>query len=198
MRRQEKIPFGDEIGFGQEEKLPFFATQAGKTVSALLMVVILIVILALQLGSGGSIAYEMDDTQLAVACMDRKPVFIPFDSITDVELVETFSMDRTIEAAPWDSGWCGTYENEEYGTFTLYAYSGSGIYIVVKHKDGVLIFNDKSRKTTEKAYKALLKGVDMLGGKNSDLKEAILQIDGRTGGEQLYHHEPLWRVCNAA
>lgn len=156
MSKYDSIPRGDMVDLGQDDKLPFFATHAGKTVSALLMVVIIIIILVMQIGSGGTIAYEMDENQLAVVCMDRSPVFIPFGTIIWTELVDTFQMGNMVEAAEWDAGWCGTYENEEYGVFTLYAYSDPGVYIVVKHENGVLIFNDRSQKATNAAYEELL------------------------------------------
>lgn len=155
MKQQENIPVGDRLTF-EEEKVPFFATHTGKTISALLMVVIIVIILVMNMGSGGAVAYEMDDSKLAVACLNRSPVFVPFETITSVSLVDTFPMDKTIEANSWDNGWCGTYENEEYGRFTLFAYSSCGKYIVVAHSDGVLIFNDKTEKNTLKAYEELL------------------------------------------
>ena len=155
MKRHENIPVGDRME-QEAEKLPFFATHTGKTVSALLMVMIVVIILVINMGSGGSIAYEMDDTKLAVVCLNRGPVFVAYDAITGVSLADTFRMDRTVEAEQWDDGWCGIYENEEYGRFTLFAYSSAGTYIVVEYEDGVLIFNDKSEKSTRKAYEKLL------------------------------------------
>lgn len=157
MKPQEKIPYNDRLEeMKQEEKLPFFATHRGKAVSALIMLVIILAIIALQMGNSGSIAYEMDDVQMAVVCMDRGATFIPYEDITQVELISSFNMGAFIESQEWDSGWCGTYENEDYGEYTLYAYSETGSYIVVHHKNGVLIFNDKTEKSTDKAYRELL------------------------------------------
>lgn len=162
MKKREDVPYGDLTELDQEENLPFFATHTGKTVSALLMVAIVILILAIGYGSG-SVAYEMDSVQLAVVGLDQAPIFVPYDTITDVELVETFRMDKTVDAADWDSGWCGTYENEDYGTFTLCAYSSPGLYIVVKHNSGVLIFNAKNAGATRNAYEKLLRKLDTAG-----------------------------------
>lgn len=155
MKKQERIPLGDRLDL-DDEKLPFFATPAGRTVSALLMLVIVVILLVVNMGSGGTIAYEMDEENLAVACADRAPVFVAYSTVSSVQLVDTFKMDRTVEADEWDDGWCGIYENEEYGNFTLYAYSSAGNYIVVEHENGVLIFNDKTEKATAKAYEELL------------------------------------------
>lgn len=156
MKQREFIPQGDRLDH-EEEKLPFFATHTGKTVSGLLMVVFIVIILVMNMGSDGSVAYEMDDSKLAVVCLDRGPLFISYETITGVSVVDTFKMNAAVEADSWDSGWCGIYENEEYGCFTLFAYSSGGKYIVVEHQDGVLIFNDKTEKETAKAYDELLK-----------------------------------------
>ena len=159
MKHNEKIPRADMLGWDGEERRPFFARPAGKMVSALLMVAIIVAILALG-ADRGAIAYEMDDAQLAVACLDAKPLFIPYDRISQVTLATTFEQGRAIEAADWDAGWCGVYESEDYGPFTLYAYSGAGSYIVVEHEEGVLIFNGKTQKATRQAYEKLLGRVE--------------------------------------
>lgn len=155
MKQQEHIPAGDRLDL-EEEKLPFFATHTGKTISALLLVVIVVIILVINVGNGGSVAYEIDDSNLAVVCLNRGPVFVSIETITGISMVDTFRMDRTVEANSWDDGWCGTYENDEYGQFTLFAYSSCGKYIVVEHTAGVLIFNSKTEKATTKAYEELL------------------------------------------
>lgn len=154
MKQQDNIPVGDRLD-SEEEKTPFFATHTGKTISSLFMVVILMITLVMN-GSSGSIAYEMDDTKLAVVCLNRAPVFVLYEAITGVTMVDTFKMDKTVEADSWDDGWCGTYENEEYGEFALFAYSSGGKYVIVEHTGGVLIFNDKTERTTAKAYEELL------------------------------------------
>lgn len=156
MKMRERLPQQDRTeDLEDEEKLPFFATHRGRMFSALFLMVILIAFMALQAQSGGAVSYEMDRRQLAVACMDRAPVFIPYDQIRRAELVRSFPMDRYIEAADWDSGWCGTYESEAYGCFTLCAYTNPGLFILVEHEDGTLIFNVKTEKGTQLAWEEL-------------------------------------------
>lgn len=59
---------------------------------------------------------------------------------------------KKVEASEWDDGWCGIYKNGIYGVYTLFVYSGVSEYIVVYHKDGVLVFNCKNLRNTEKVY----------------------------------------------
>lgn len=154
MKQHERIPLEEQPILGQQERLPFFATPAGRTISALLMIVIVGLVLIMSQGSG-AVSYEMDDMQLAVAGPDKSPVFLPYSSIQAVRLVSDFTLGHAVAATDWNDGWCGQYENEDIGLFTLYAYS-SGSYIVVEHADGVLIFSMKTQKATQKAYQELL------------------------------------------
>lgn len=157
MKQHECIPLEDQPILGQQERLPYFATPAGRTISALLMMVIIGFVLIMSLGSG-AVSYEMDDTQLAVAGPDKSPIFLPYTSIQTVRLVSDFPIGHAVAAVDWNDGWCGQYESDDVGPFTLYAYS-SGDYIVVEHTDGILIFSMKTQKATHKVYQALLEKV---------------------------------------
>jgi hypothetical protein len=158
MKAREWIPKSDltEKMREEAEQKPFFATKRGQNVSSLILVMVVAIFLFFQLnGTGGSVTHQLDQDKLGVACMDYPAVFVAYQDIMDLELVTSLRMDRTIESEEWDSGWCGTYENEEYGTYTLFAYSGTGEYIVIHDEDGVLIFNEKTPTATERVYEEL-------------------------------------------
>ena len=91
MKQHEHIPLEEQPILGQQERLPFFATPAGRTISALLMIVIVGLVLIMSQGSG-ALSYEMDDMQLAVAGPDKSPVFLPYSSIQAVRLVSDFTL----------------------------------------------------------------------------------------------------------
>lgn len=159
MKGKERIPENDktEEMRAEEQKLPLFATQRGRMLSALLMFLILAVFSALfWSGKGGTITFQMDQEMLGIVCQNRDPVFVSYEDIRQVELIDGFETGTALEASDWDSGWCGVYENEEYGVYTLYAYSGTGEYIVVRYDGGVLVFNLKKTKDTQKTYRELL------------------------------------------
>ena len=157
MKKEESIPQADRLDGGRQEKdVPFFATRKGRGWSALLLVAILAAVLAYHLNKGGTVLYEMDQERFAVTCGNRLPEFIAYEDIAGVELASTFQMGQVIESQAWDAGWCGTYQNETYGRFTLYAYSQTGMFIIVRHPGGALIFNDKSERATTAAYEKLL------------------------------------------
>lgn len=160
MRKSEQIPKNDDWQEreDQEKKLPFFATKKGTGISAMLMAVIVAVILVYQLsGSRGTVTYEMNGELLGIVCLDRSALFIPYEQISQAQLVETFEMGTVLKADEWDGGWCADCENEQWGKYTLYAYSDVGEYIVVRYAQGTLVFNDKSKKATERAWHKLIK-----------------------------------------
>lgn len=158
MKAQERIPENDktEEWALETEKTPYFATSRGRSLSALILSVIVAAIAVCQLnGTGGAVAYEMNERMIGVACLDYPPVFVAYDDIEELEKVTTFEMGTAIDSYDWDSGWCGTYKNETYGIYSLLAYSSPGEYIVVHHRNGVLIFNARSQSATDKAFEKL-------------------------------------------
>lgn len=159
MKAKEWVPQNDKTDEmrTEEEKIPLFATKKGRGISALLMVVVVVVFLVFSVtGSGGTITYQMNDEMLGIACLDWQPVFIHYEDIVQVELVSSLELGRAVDLSDWDSGWCGIYENEAYGVYTLFAYSSGSEFIVVHYRDGVLVFNCKKDTGTEKTYENLM------------------------------------------
>lgn len=157
MSMREQIPQNDSMEeMKQEEHLPFFASQRGKGLSLLLLFVIVAVVMVYQFsGTSGAVTYEMDDRMLGVVCKDYPAVLIAYSDIAEIATVDTFDMGNPVDTTEWDSGWCGTFENQEYGVYTLFAYTGTGEYIVIRYSEGVLVFNLKSRGKTNAVYEAL-------------------------------------------
>ncbi|MBD5393165.1 MAG: hypothetical protein HDR71_02615 [Lachnospiraceae bacterium] len=159
MKAKEWIPSNDKTDDMkiQEEKIPFFATKRGRGISALIMVAVITVVLALSLSeNSGAVTYQINDEMLGITCLDKPPLFIYYEDILQIELVDSLDLGEAIDIADWDSGWCGTYKNDDYGVYTLFAYSSCSQFIVVHYSDGVLVFNFKKDKSTEKACENLM------------------------------------------
>ena len=160
MKAAERIPENDKTEEMKraeiERKIPFFATRRGRGISALLMILVIVVFMTVFMSGGGSITVEMDASKMGIVCLNQTPIFIDYKDIVQVELVSALQTGSAISVQEWDNGFCGIYENETYGKYTLYAYSGTDQYIVVHYKDGVLVFNDKNRKNTQREYEELM------------------------------------------
>lgn len=160
MKRRENIPENDLLEVQKKQsKQPYFASKRGSMMSMLLMVVIVIAVAGFNFSSGdsGSIVYEANDEMFGIRCLNEPPVFINYQDITALEDVAVFEMGGVMMHSDWDKGWCGQYENANWGEYTLYAYSDVGKYIVLKYGDKVLVFNGKNLKETEQIYGELKK-----------------------------------------
>lgn len=49
----------------------------------------------------------------------------------------------------------GTFENDAFGEYELYSYTGCNSYIVIETKHGYVVINDKNDETTKQLYKRL-------------------------------------------
>ncbi len=166
--QKEKIPMSDITADAlndTKEKLPFFATPRGKVISTLLMVLAIAAAFAFfWTGGGGSVIYQLNDDMIGVTCLDHKPVFVSYEEITSVKMVDTFEQGQPISVSEWNSGWCGTYRNETWGEYTLFAYSDTGMYIVIEYDGGVLVFNAKSARATKECYNDLMEKLNISSG----------------------------------
>ena len=162
MKREEQIPKSDRFFEAKQGKLPFFASSAGKMISGLLLLVIVALILLRTLGGESrSVTIGIDGKALGVAFTKTDPVFVPLSEIQEVSLTEKAVSGEAVEPLEWDEGFAGVYSNEEFGMYTMYCYFQTSECIVVKYKDGVLIFNGKSRKQTEAYFRKLEKALGL-------------------------------------
>lgn len=157
MRMSEQIPGEDKTeSMRTQEKQPFFSTRKGQSVSTLLMIVFVVVFLLVRMNSdSGEITYQLDDAHIGLVCLDEPAVFINYDDVTQLESVDSFEQGEALETREWNEGWCGTYQNEEYGQYLLYAYSGVGNYIVLRTANQTVVFNAKSESETDRLYQEL-------------------------------------------
>ena len=105
-------------------------------------------------GAKGVVTTEINDQYLGVCGTYGSPVFLKLDTITDVQLAESFDFGGCVDGEETGNTVSGTYSCEEYGTYTAHAYT-TGPYIILHSPDGVLVFNCGSRSNTEKMYDQL-------------------------------------------
>lgn len=125
----------------------------------------------------GSVISEVDPAMLGVAG-DHDSVFIPMEDIVSVELTASWEAGECLSGESAERADMGTFRNEDCGTYRLYAYKDTGLYIVVRHRDGILVFNNSSRKLTEKTYEELVDASVSWSG-----KEEFYEDDYKTAGD---------------
>lgn len=107
-------------------------------------------------GSSGFVTAEVDDVHLGVCGTYGTTTFIELSNITDIQLVSTFDFGSCLEGESTQNTVSGLYSNTEYEHYTAHAYTDVSSYIIVTHKDGVLVFNRDSQKMTESLYSQLV------------------------------------------
>jgi hypothetical protein len=105
-------------------------------------------------GDSGTVSTSQGDEYLGVGGVDSS-VFVYYDQITDVELVKQLDRGTFVDGVDGKKVWNGTYCNEAYGEYQLYAYENPQEYIVVKYSGGVLVYNCYRASDTEQAYRSL-------------------------------------------
>lgn len=105
-------------------------------------------------GAKGVVTTEINDQYLGVCGTYGSPVFLALDTISDVQLVDTFDFGTCIEGEETGNTVSGTYSCEEYDQYTAHAYTEDP-YIIVHSPEGVLVFNCGSTSSTKKMYNKL-------------------------------------------
>lgn len=135
-----------------ETKIP--QAKGRKFAAIIIIVLFLIGIIQALTGSRGFVTTEINDTHLGVDGTYGDPVFLELSSISDVQLVESFDFGTCIEGEETKNTVSGTYSCDEYGSYTVHAYTKE-LCIVVHSPSGVLVFNCGSDSHTEDMYEQL-------------------------------------------
>ena len=125
--------------------------------TAITVPLILVVVLILMFT--GSIQFEFSEDNLAVNATYYEDICINYDEIDSVELRDAF--DFGVRKMGYGSAKLsmGVFQNDEFGAYTLYAYTGSKAAVVIKDEDKVLVITGKDSAETEMLYNTLLEKV---------------------------------------
>lgn len=110
-------------------------------------------------GSKGYVTTEINDTHLGVSGTYGDAVFVALDTITEVQLVDSFAFGTCVEGEETGNTVSGTYSCDAYGEYTVHAYTDDPC-IVLHTPDGVLVFNCGSDSKNEKMYDQLVQAVN--------------------------------------
>lgn len=110
-------------------------------------------------GSTGVVTTEINDQYLGVSGTYGDPVFLKLDTVSDVQLVESFDFGVCIDGEETGNTVSGTYSCEEYDEYVAHAYIDEPC-IIIHSPSGVLAFNCASASRTEKMYDQLVSAID--------------------------------------
>ena len=81
---------------------------------------------------------------------------IPLDAVTEITYRETFDKGQRIYGFGSARLSMGTFQNEEFGKYTLYAYTGCDAGIFIRVEDKILAVNAETTAQTQELYAYLL------------------------------------------
>jgi hypothetical protein len=104
----------------------------------------------------GSITYTITDSALQIEATYHSDSLVTYDQIDAIELREDFNIGYRAMGYNSAKLSLGAYRNDEFGTFTLYAYTSCDSMIIIYSDGKVLAFNCATQQETEELYKLLL------------------------------------------
>ncbi len=120
------------------------------------VVVIVGVLAALGLSRSAAVTVKIEDDVFSIYYKEETVVQFSKDEIRSAEIVSTFAMGDALEVISEDKYEVGTWENDDWGQYTLCIKKSVDSYIVVTTDDAVYVFNYESEASTESMCTALL------------------------------------------
>ncbi|MCD7716439.1 MAG: hypothetical protein LUI39_08310 [Lachnospiraceae bacterium] len=121
------------------------------------VIVIVAIVNALGIFKSATVAVEIEDEVFTITYEDETVIQFSKDDIQSAELVTAFTMGEAVETLSGEKYTVGTWENEDWGQYTLCIKQSVERYIVLTTTDGaVCVFNYESADTTESMCSALL------------------------------------------
>ncbi len=114
------------------------------------LVLVLVIFGVITFFRGNSSMYlDFDDNSITVSAPKDFVYIVPFENISDIELIEEFDSGIMVNGNKNRNFLWGIWENDTLGQYTLCAYKKINNAIIVKETNGnILVFNYESEETT--------------------------------------------------
>ena len=120
------------------------------------LIIVGVTIFRWNLSGGNSVTTEVDHTQIGIVVNNEDAVFIPFDEITDITLVENMDYGTQITGYSDEKYLYGQYENKTLGLYELMAFKNVASCIEIKTRENIYVYNLSSASKTEAQYKKII------------------------------------------
>ncbi len=139
-------------------------SRAGRAVTVILIAAVTLGIVFLV--TSGDISQEYGEDSFTIHAPYWDDLTVDYEAIKRVEYRESLEAgSRT-----WGFGsfrlLLGEFENEEFGTYTRYTYTGDGPCVVITGEGGTLVLGGKDEESTREIYETLLEKTGMEGGES--------------------------------
>lgn len=120
------------------------------------VVVPLILIGTMVLMFTGNINVSFKETTFTITASYHPDLEVEYSEIDSLEYRESFDAGMRTYGFASARLSLGTFQNDEFGKYTLYAYTGNKAAVVLKSEEKVLVIKGKTESETKEIYKQLL------------------------------------------
>lgn len=131
--------------------------KIAKRIAGIAVPLILVGVAVLMFTGDVSVSYNADSFRVSATYSGS--LTVPYESVDSLEYRETFSAGHRQMGFGSPRLSVGTFKNEEFGSYTLYAYTGDYGCVVVKQGENVLVIVGKSAEDTKAIYDVLAKKI---------------------------------------
>ena len=136
---------------------PIAKTKGGRIASRIvtILVILLLVGVAILMFTGG-ISVELNEDTFEIKASYYEDLTVRYEAIDSVEYRD--DLDVGVRTMGFGSARLsmGTFENDEFGRYTLYAYTGAESYVVLRQGEKVLVIGAKTATETMSIYNSLI------------------------------------------
>ena len=101
---------------------------------------------------------QLGNDVIGIAGADQS-MYIYYEDISSVDYIESLDPGMFVDGTETEDAYFATYQNDAYGQYQLFAYKHPGVYIVIQHTGGIIVFNSSSVRDTEVCYQNLKRAI---------------------------------------
>lgn len=103
----------------------------------------------------GSIKYEHTDSSFSIKATYWQDILVEYDDIDSVKFIEDFNAGKKINGFNSARLLLGTFENNEFGRYTVFAYTRTKSAVVITSDGKTLVINDLDKQSTKEIYEKI-------------------------------------------
>ena len=104
----------------------------------------------------GDISYTCTQEALEIKASYDRDIVVPYSDMEEIELREDFVIGMRVIGFASARLSSGTFQNEEYPSYTLYAYNRCPSMILIRSGEKILAINAATPEETQQLYEQLL------------------------------------------
>lgn len=120
-----------------------------------MIIVTIILIFCVILTFTGEIDIDYNENSFKVDCDFWNELTVEYDSIDSIEYRESFDKGTRINGLGSLKLLAGIFENEEFGSYSLYSYTKDDSAVVIKSDGKILVISGKDKNETKQVYEKI-------------------------------------------